>query len=492
MNLASLIAPHAQNHPERPAIIAGDSVITYAAFDRLVRRIAARLRAAGIGAGDLVGVLMRDTPEQVAAVFAVAQIGAIVLPLDWRSTAPEIARATQRMQPKAILSDDADRVVAPNTLVGIADIERTEPDPGDAVERIDQPFVHLLTSGTTGEPKVMVVTHEQMIGRFKANWDEYPIRPTDRVLPALPMAYASGMNKLASTLCIGATLVMFPTMSQPAEILQAVSAFGIDVLILPPNIIRSLLALPNDPGGNVLMPKLRLLVSATAGLQSSERAHLRAHVARDVIGDYGTTGSGPVAMLRAADDVEDAHATGRPVEGMTVEIVDDDDRPVETGVIGLVRLRGAGVITRMISDQPASDEGLRDGWYYPGDLGLINASGLLCLRGRTADLIKTGGLMVYSQEVERALLADPRVQEAAVIGVPSAQHGETVVAFVILQKSATPKQLIAQCRRHLASHKVPKQVTILESFPRNTNGKVLKAELLTLAQTQKQPQASSP
>lgn len=482
MNVASLIALHAKYQPDKPAITANGTEITYTELDRLVRRISARLRAAGIGTGDLVGVLMRDTPAHVAAVFAVARIGAVVLPLDWRATAPEIARATNRLHPKAIVSDDAKRVVAPNTLIGLDEIDRAEPDRNDVTELTDQPFVYLLTSGTTGEPKVIVVTHEQMFGRFMTNWTEYPILRSDRVLPALPLAYASGMNKLASTLCIGATLVMFPTMSESAEVIHAVNGLRIDVLILPPNVIRSLLTLPGDPGGDVLMPSLRLLVSATAGLQSWERAHLRTRVARNVIGDYGTTGSGPVAMLRADDDVEGSNPTGRAVLGMNIEIVDADHRPVANGIVGLVRLRGMGVTSQLISDQAESDEGLREGWYYPGDLGNIDASGLLCLRGRTVDLIKTGGLMVYSQEVERVLVTDPRVQEAAVIGVPCSQYGEKVVAFVILKQQATPGQLIAQCRRRLAPHKVPKQLTIVESFPRNSNGKVIKAQLQALAQ----------
>ncbi len=484
MNIASLVALHAKYQPEKPAITARGNVISYLEFDHLVRRISSRLRAAGIGAGDLVGVLMNDTPMNIAAVFGIARIGAAVLPLDWRAAGPEIMRATNRLQPKAIVCDDPSRNVAPNTLIGVDGIESAEPDPGDAAELIDQPFVYLLTSGTTGEPKVIVVTHEQMFGRFMANWTEYPILRSDRILPALPLAYASGLNKLASTLCIGATLVMFPTMSEPMEIIGAVNALRVDVLILPPNVIRSLLTLGANSRGDVLMPNLRLLVSATAGLQASERAHLRACVARHVVGDYGTTGSGPVAMLSADDDIEGTNATGRAVLGMNIEIVDTDHRPVANGDVGLVRLRGMGVTSQLIADNADSDEGLRDGWYYPGDLGSIDAGGLLCLRGRTADLIKTGGLMVYSQEVERVLIADPRVQEAAVIGVPCAQYGEKVLAFVILKQQATPSQLIVHCRRQLAPHKVPKQVTILDALPRNSSGKVVKAQLLALAQEQ--------
>jgi len=482
MNIASFVALHARYQPQKTAIINRDETISYVAFDGLVRRIATRLRSNGIGPGDLVAVLMHDTPTHVAAVFAIARIGAAMLPLDWRAAAQEIARTTDRTNPKLIIGDDANRFPAASTFVGMDGIDREQPDPGDVAELKDQPFAHLLTSGTTGEPKVIVLTHEQMYGRFLTNWTEYPVLRSDRVLPALPLAYAAGLNKFALTICIGATLIMFPALATPIEIVGAVNELRADLLIVSPNVIRGLLSLPQAPEGGVLLPNLRLLVSATDGLQPSERAQLRARVARNVVGDYGTTGSGPIAMLNADDDIEGLNATGRPVLGMNIEIVDTDHRPVPNGMVGLVRLRGLGATSQIISGQAASDEGLRDGWYYPGDLGCLDAGGLLSLQGRNADLIKTRGLMVYSREVERVLIADPRVQEAAVVGVPCPKDGEQVAAFVILKQHATSNELIAHCRRNVASHKVPRQLIIVETLPRNSNGKVIKAQLQAMMQ----------
>ena len=344
-------------------------------------------------------------------------------------------------------------------------------------------MVYALTSGTTGEPKAMVLTHEDMHGRFLTGWNEYPLLQTDRFLNALPLAYGAARVHVLSLLCLGATVVMFPSIAEPAELVQVINDRNISAVMLPPNVTRALLTMTRDRTGGRLFPKLRLYLSATAGIQIEERAAVAARICANLIDIYASTGGGPAVLLTPEITAIAPDSAGRPVKGIDVEIVDEQGRTLAPGEIGWVRLRGRGVTRQFASAEVAGDEGLRDGWYFPGDLGSFDDRGLLFLRGRTADLIKRGGLMIYSQEVERVLASHPACQDAAVVGIPSPTLGEEVAAFVIASSPVTPAELLVYCRRHLASHKLPKHITLLDSFPRNANGKVLKSQLASLIQT---------
>ena len=478
MNLASLIEQHARHRPDATAIIEGEETWTYRDLNRLVRQVTARLRAIGVVKDDVIAVLMHDTPLNLATIFAIGRLGAVVLPLDWRASMREINRRTERFKPKIVLADDAARAGPLMHHLDLAEITGLDPDDGGIVELKDQPFTQALTSGTTGEPKALISTHEQTFHRSLSNWVEYPVLRTDRVMSMLPLGYGAGTSQKMAVLFLGATLVMMSSYSAPAEVVDTVNKSGVDLLILPPNTIRGLLKLADERGDGLVMPNLRLLISSTDGLQRSERARVRERVAKAIVGNYGTTGTGPVCRLWEEDDIEGRSAVGRPVLGMQVEIVDPDGKPLGVDEVGDVRLRGPAVINQVIDDQPQSAEGFRDGWYYPGDLGSVGENGVVYLHGRTADLIKTGGLMVYSYEVERVLMEHPEVTEVAVVGTPHPELGQEVVAFVSLSGSVAPAALTVHCRKQLSAFKVPKQITIVETFPRNANGKIVKRELL--------------
>jgi long-chain acyl-CoA synthetase len=169
---------------------------------------------------------------------------------------------------------------------------------------------------------------------------------------------------------------------------------------------------------------------------------------------------------------------GRPMITMNVEVVDEHGAPAPAGTVGPLRIGGPGVTTAFAGVVAPGDEGIRDGWYYPGDLGSFDERGLLHLHGRASDLIKRGGLMVYAQEVEQALRRHESVVDAAVVGAPSESLGEEVVAFVVLKAPVEEAALIQHCRRELAPFKVPARITVVDALPRNTSGKVIKAELL--------------
>jgi acyl-coenzyme A synthetase/AMP-(fatty) acid ligase len=239
---------------------------------------------------------------------------------------------------------------------------------------------------------------------------------------------------------------------------------------------RELLALKHG-GDRHFMPDLRLYISTTGRLQPEERQALINRIAPNLVDYYGSTGGGLVTFFSTKEANHAPTSVGRPALGVEVEIVDDVDRPLRAGKIGRIRIRGPGVTTRFAGDFSTADEGIHHGWYYPGDIGHFDEDGYLYLLGRTADLIKRGGLMVHAQEVERVLQAHEAVLETAVVGIPSAELGESVAAFVTVTRPVESRELVFHCRRNLAPYKVPGTIEIVESLPRNANGKILKSEL---------------
>lgn len=476
MNIAALISRHAQSQPARPAIEGGGETFSHAALDVAVRRLAKLLRSRGIGAGDLVGLRLRDTPAHLIALLAIARIGAIALPMDWRGAAPEIGRIVERFRPKLVLVDDAKPL--PVAAVSVTDLAGAEPDELPPASLVDSPLVYGLTSGTTGVPKGIVTTHEEMFGRFVAFTIGTLIDREDRFLLPLPLVFDAGRAISFALLTLGARINLFPALFSPEELVDGVSKTGATALIVTPKTSRALLGLAAGKGR--LMPGLRAYVSTAGKLQPEERAALRARVAPRVIDYYGTTGGGPVALITGDEEDTSPTAAGRLTAGIEVEVVDETGTVAARGASGRVRMRGPGV-TRSFVGEATGDEAIRDGWYYPGDTGHFGEDGILHLTGRTAEMIKRGGLMIHAQEVEYVLSLHDNVVEAAVVGIPTEMHDEEVVAFIVSRGPLDASSILRHCRQNLAGYKVPQRVMAVDAMPRNTSGKVVKADLRKLA-----------
>lgn len=477
MNIGGLIAGHAASQPDKTAIEGRDGAITYLALDRTVGAIATHLAGSGIVAGDLVGVRMGDSPLHLAVLVAVIRLGAIILPIDWRAAAPEVETALSLFRPRLLISDRPEGSVVGIPLVLAAEAAQPMDSRAPIAELTNAPMAFSLTSGTTGRPKVFRLTHEAYHARVMQFRDSGLILPSDRVLGPVPLAYSAGREMALGLLLQGATFVMLPPISGAAEIVQAANDKSASVVLVSPNTTRALLEIAGA-GDERLIPRLRLYINATAKADPEERQRVRERVAPAVADMYGTTGAGLISIVRDEPEGASRTSVGRPGPGITVEIVDEDLRPVATGVIGRIRVNGPGVITDASSDEPPGDEGAYRGWYYPGDIGSVDADGYLHLRDRTADLIKRGGVMIYAQEVEQALRGHPAVVDVAVVGVPSTITGQEVAAFIVARAPLDPHELRAFARQRLGGNKVPAYFRLIDELPRNANGKVLKAELV--------------
>jgi len=331
-----------------------------------------------------------------------------------------------------------------------------------------------LSSGTTGRPKGPRIRHSQFLARYRVFWINLGFNSQDRFLSATPFYYGGGRTFPLTMLYSGGTTYLLPPPYEPQELCEAVKKHRINSVFLVPTLIRRLLTLSDAQLAPIR--SLRLLLSSGSALHAEERRHLRA-LCPGFVEYYSSTEGGGVSYLTADDPESFSDSVGRPVFGVEVQCVDEDHRPQPAGKIGRIRYRGPAVADGFWNDTEASRESFRDGWWYPGDLGMLDEHGYLYLKGRAKDMIIRGGINIYPGEVEAALQSHPAVADCAVVGWPSREFNEEVAAFVILKGQATPAELRELCRGRMAPYKVPREVFVVKDFPRNALGKVIKADL---------------
>jgi acyl-CoA synthetase (AMP-forming)/AMP-acid ligase II len=461
LNVTAPLSHHARATPDKAAIVHADRVLTYGELDPLVRRAAAHMYALGFKPGDVVGVALKDTVDHLVMLCALARAGVIILPLDWRWTAQEQDRVVTHFGARAVLKEF------------FRDLSGSEENFPEG----DLPLLMSLSSGTTGRPKGPRLRHSQFLARYRVFWINLGFNSQDRFLSATPLYYGGGRTFSLAMLYTGGTVFMLPPPWEPQELCEAVERERITSLFLVPTLIRRLLVLDDK----VLSPlkSLRLLVSSGSALHPDERREIRRRLCPAFIEYYSSTEGGGVSSLTPEDPDEFGASVGRPVFGVEVQCVDEEHHPLKTGEVGRIRYRGPAVADGFWNDPEASREAFRDGWWYPGDLGTLDEHGYLYLKGRAKDMIIRGGINIYPGEVEEVLQAHPAVADATVVGWPSREFNEEVAAFVILKedKKIDSVELQNLCRTKLAPYKVPKQVFVVDDFPRNALGKVIKAEL---------------
>ena len=476
-NIAALLDEHAVRRARHPAIVEGDKTLTYADLAPLVRRTARHL-GQGICKGDIVGVCLKDSPDHLVVMFALARLGAVILPLDWRWSGPEKQRIASFFHAKRVIVEPGDEI-AGCEWEAVDDgwhgaVSRQDPDCPSALGG-DQPLVLSLSSGTTGRPKGPMLSHRQFIARLMIQWVTLGFSQHDRYLSATPLYFGGGRSFSLGSLFSGGTVIMFPPPYEPEELVAAVRDLAPTTMLLVPTLLRRLLALP-DTGAPMLGGLTRLL-STGAVLHPDERREVLARLHPEFINYYGSTEGGGITVLLPEHQGAAAASVGEPVFATSVEVVDDDGGAVGPGEPGLVRYRGPAVAQSFHLDPEASTEAFRNGWFYPGDIGKLDDDGRLYLVGRAKDVIIRAGVNIYPGEIEQVLIAHPRVRDAAVVAWPSPMMGEEIAAFVVADNDVDLAELEAHCRSQLATYKIPRQIFILAELPKSPLGKVLKPDL---------------
>ena len=472
--------------------------LSYADAMALSARLASALVALGVRPGDRVAAQVDKSPQALLLYLAALRQGAIYLPLNTAYTATEIAYFLSDAAP--VLFVASSECMAANeealnrhtsiqrltleadgsgSLMALAseqtDRHRIQPRRGDDVALI------LYTSGTTGSPKGAMLTHANLASNARALTRLWEFTSSDVLLHALPLFHAHGL--VIATHCVllsGGRMLLLPRFDADTVVQLLPEA---TVMMGVPTFYSRLLEHPDL--GAATASGMRLFISGSAPLSEATARRFYALTGHTILERYGMTeatiiSSNPVRGERRLGSV------GLPVEGVSLRIVDDHGTPLARGDVGHLQITGPAVMKGYWRQpQKTRQEFTTDGWFRTGDNGRINEDGYLTIVGRSKDVIISGGYNVYPGEVEALLDALEGIGESAVIGLPHPDFGEAVTAVVVAAASATPDE--AAIRRHLrdvlAAYKVPKRVLVADDLPRNTMGKVVKAELRDIHRT---------
>jgi long-chain acyl-CoA synthetase len=488
MNLATVIEDH---DADRPALHSRGEVITYGELRDRVAQARGALVARGIEPGDRVAVVSGNNWYFVVAYLATLGVGAVAVPLNPLSPAPELTRELAAVGARlALAGPTAEDAVAALVTEDIPDFEGIAPvadllggDPAPLVERKDDDLAVLLfTSGTAGRPRPAMLTHGNLfanIGQILAN----PARPApgdDVSLGVLPLFHVFGLNALlGQALAVGSSVVLVERFD-PHTTLQAIVDHGVTLVSGVPTMWAAWAALPDaDPEA---MSGVRYAVSGAAPLEPETARAVHDRFGVELTEGYGLTEASP-AVTSGLGHNAPAGSIGVPLPGVEVRLIDPSGEDALVGDPGEIWVRGPNVFPGYWEDPEATAAALTpDGWLRTGDVAVVDDDGFLSIVDRAKDVIIVSGFNVFPAEVEDVLLNHPGVAEAAVVGVPHPHSGEAVKAYVVPEDGADPEEdeLIDHVGRHLARYKCPFAVVFVDTLPHGETGKVLRRELREL------------
>lgn len=503
MKLGDMLADCARRYPRREAVVCAGRRMTFAELDGLAHRLANALAGLGQAPGDRVALYLPNGVELVVAMAAVARSGGVIVPVSTRLAEPEVRFILEDCAPSVVMfapghraglagAGDAVRVAvgAPEPGErGYGDLlARASPAPAPPLPPDLRDLVIGYTSGTTGRPKGAVATHANIVlTHGYMNTVEWGLTGADRTLVTTPMAHRTGLGRVANMFCLGASVVLMERFDA-REAVALIESERVTVVGGVPTIFRRLA--PEFERRPEALASLRMIVATGEVFPVALKERLAAAVPGLRIYSFlAQTETGFVACLRPEEQQSRGESVGRPVPGVEVRIVDAALRDLPAGAPGeaLVRCGRPGEVTTMREyfrrPEATAETVLEGGWVRTGDVLRYDEDGYLHFVDRVKDMIVSGGLNVYSKEVERALETHPGVAEAAVIGVPDPEFGEAVMAFVERGPGAdpAPEALIAHCRARIAGYKKPKHVRVVDALPRTGTGKVRKDELRACA-----------
>lgn len=495
-NLADVVRRHGRGRPHAPALIVGEATITYGELDDRSNRAAQAFATTGVGVGDRVAFVERNSVEFFDVTFALAKLGAVGVPVNWRLAAPEM---------RHVIADSGASVVVVGqefvghleaieseldaTIVVIGNHDRWPEfdrwvaghpavDPG-VVTGPDDLVMLMYTSGTTGLPKGVMLGNTNFLCKTGGVTGPWKFDTDSVSLAVMPLFHMAGFGWALAGLWEGAPTVVLREVD-PQGILGAISRHGITNMLLVPAVIQSLL---DTPGlDDVDFSGLRVIVYGASPISDDVlvRGMRRfGAIFAQVYGMTETTGS--ITQLDGTDHVpQRLRSCGKPYPWVRIRIVNTSGVDTAPGTVGEVWTNSDQNMLGYWNNADATAAALTaGGWLKTGDAGYVDAEGYLYLHDRLKDMIVSGGENVYPAEVENVLMTHPDVADVAVIGVPDSRWGEAVKAVVVAARGTEPSEaaLISFARNRLAGFKLPKSVDFVDTLPRNPSGKILKRAL---------------
>jgi len=494
-----------QQQPNAIATIQGDRQQSFQQLHDRVVRFAGALKAQGFAAGDRIAILSLNSDRYLEAYLAIAWLGAVVNPINFRWSNAEIIYSLNDSNSVALIIDDnfapqaADIKAGTRSLRSIfyngeqsapadmlscnALIDTATPIP-DAEAGGDDLLGVFYTGGTTGAPKGVMLSHANVFSSGLALLSEHLFAEQAVGLHAAPMFHLADMMVSISLLIRGGRHVFLPAF-RPEAVLALTQQHGITDLLLVPAMLQMVVDCPEF--GNFNTSSVRNIVyGASPASEPLLDRTLQNFPTAALTQVYGMTEMAAVmTVLPPAMHTADAREFGRLRSGgraahhVQVRIVDEHDTELTRGEVGEIIVRGPNLMQGYLNQAETTAETLRNGWMHTGDVGYMDANGYVFIVDRSKDMIISGGENVYSAEVENAIVKHPAIASAAVIGIPCAEMGEKVHAALVLKAGAniTQEELYAHCKTLIAGYKCPRSISLLDALPISGAGKVLKTEL---------------
>ena len=506
-NIGQLLTKRAQICPNREAFVEfeRDRRFSFAELNARTNRVANGLLEKGIQPGDRVASLLKNGIEFVETYFAAAKIGAVMVPVNWRLVAGEIAFILQDSGARALVYDsDFDDAI--NALhsgeQGKSDVQlwlrRENGDSGTPDWALDydeftaacstaEPQIGawdddnlfiMYTSGTTGRPKGAVHSHDGMLWSQLTSMSTSDMRDGDRWLLALPMFHVGCLSPTSLLVHRGGTGIIMRELDLGA-MFRCIDQEKVTIFMAVPALLQFMLITPEREQCDI--SSVRWIATGAAPVPVSLLHEYEALGIR-ICQAYGLTEScGPGTLLLPEDGEAKVGSCGRPQMHTEIKIIDSDGNTIPMGSeqAGELLVGGRHMMKEYWNNPKATAETLRDGWLHTGDICTWDSEGFVTICDRMKDMIISGGENIYPAELENVLAACPEVQEAAVIGVASEKWGETPLALIVAAAGTSPttESLKAYCKENLAGYKVPQLYELVEALPRNPSGKLLKPEL---------------
>jgi long-chain acyl-CoA synthetase len=491
-NLATILTDTAAEHGDRTAFKLDDVELTYSVLDQSSARIAALLKARGLEPGDRVGLMLPNVPYFPAIYFAILRAGGVVVPMNVLLRGREVKFYLGDSGAKLLFAwhdfgeaaeAGASEAGAETLLVKPGEFEQlvmeNDPDSGVEERAAGDTAVILYTSGTTGTPKGAELTHSNLrrnctvtqttLGEFSHE---------DVLLGALPLFHSFGQTcTMNSAVAVGACVTMLPRFD-PEKALEIIERDKVTVFQGVPTMYNAMLHA--NAADTVDASCLRLCMSGGAAIPVELIRGFEEKFGCAILEGYGLSETSPVASFNHPDKERKPGSIGTPIDGVEMQVWDDDGNEVPQGEVGEIVIRGHNVMKGYWERPEATENSIDDdGWFRTGDMAKMDEDGYFFIVDRKKDLIIRGGYNVYPREIEEVLYEHPAIQEAAVVGVPDESLGEEVGAAVVLKKgeSLDADEIKSYVKEQVAAYKYPRKIWFEDELPKGPTGKILKREI---------------
>ncbi|MCG3121521.1 MAG: Long-chain-fatty-acid--CoA ligase [bacterium] len=491
------------NYATRDCLIYGETRLNYSYFAKVIERLAAGLAELGLQRGHRLALMLPNVPQFPLVYYALLKLGVVVVPLNVLFKESEIHSAFEEAGADGFIAWEG---FSPRLLPAVADLkscrwqiffgEKIPPGTIDlthllaaSMQRFDHlsgdnktsagphdPAVIFFTAGATGLPKGAVFSHANLAAAISACWKNFAVTIDDRFLAVIPLFHSFGqMLALNLPLAVGASTVLLPKFDPPA-IVETIAKERITHFVAVPSMFPALLRLAPEPAQ---LASLKCCLVSGALLQARVRDEFEQRYRIPIYEGYGLAECNPLITAFSAwipRSPDKACASGFPLKGMEVAVLDAARRQMPDAKIGEIFVRGPWVMQGYMQHGQISTGAFWNEWLPTGDLGMLDREGFLYLVDRKADVIMKSGFPVYPSEVEAVLSQHPKIDECTVIGVPDRVHGEEVKAYIVLRpgQMATKEEMVEFCKIPLAFYKCPRHIEFVEALPHSVTGKVLK------------------